>query len=149
MIHHYPVQVAWSGGRAGSGTIALEKGGQPVSLAVPTEFQGSGAGTSPEELLASAVAGCYAVTLGIVAEHRNVPIAQVDVTATGEVRQDGTKLTYTAITLRPRVQMEAGATEEQARQALDIAHRADKYCVITNAVRGSIQVSVEPEIVRA
>jgi peroxiredoxin-like protein len=115
---------------------------------VPREFHGTGTGTSPEELLAAAVAGCYAVTLGIVAEHRKVPLAALDVEVRGEVEQDGAKLTYTAITIRPRVRLAAGATEEQAQQALELAHRADKYCIITNAVRATLRIDVQPEIVR-
>jgi peroxiredoxin-like protein len=148
MTHQYPAHVTWTGGRTGSGTVGLHDESHSVPLAVPAELSGTGQGTSPEELLVSAVAGCYAVTLGIVAEHRRVPVTAVDVRATGDVDQEGTRLTYSAITIRPRVRLAAGATDEQARQALDIAHRADKYCVITNAVRDTVKVTVEPEIVR-
>ena len=149
MTHLYPVHVAWAGGRAGQGDISLAKAGVQLSLAVPAEFHGTGQGASPEELLASAVAGCYAVTLGIVAEHRQVPVTSIDVRASGAVEQDGAKLTYTGITLRPRVTVAAGATEEQMQLARDLAHRADKYCLVTNAVRSAVTITVEPEIVRA
>jgi peroxiredoxin-like protein len=146
MTHHYPVQLTYQGGKTGAGTILLQHGRQPVPLAVPAEFQGSGEGTSPEELLAAAIAGCYAVTLGIVAEHRRLPVARLEVTATGEVEQDGPRLTYKGITIRPTIHLLPGATDEQAAQALDVAHRAEKYCIITNAVRSSMTVTVEPTI---
>jgi peroxiredoxin-like protein len=148
MTHHYPVRVHWNGGRTAGGSVTLEAASQSEPLAVPREFDGTGAGTSPEELLSASIAACYAMTFGIIAEHRRVPLAQLDVTAVGEVEQDGPRVTYTAITVRPRVLLTADATEDHARQALDIAHRADKYCIITNAVRGTVKVSVEPEIVR-
>ena len=148
MTHHYPARAQWRGGRMGAGTIALALGSHEVPLAVPAELHGTGQGTSPEELLASAVAGCYAATLGIVAEHRKVPITAIDVSATGEVEQDGARLTFAAITIRANVELTPGATEEQAAAALDLAHRADKYCIITNAVRGAVRVTVEAEVVR-
>ena len=45
--------------------------------------------TNPEELLASAVAGCYAITFGLVAAHRKLPVVRVDVDGAREVEEDG------------------------------------------------------------
>jgi peroxiredoxin-like protein len=147
MTHLYPVHVEWVGGRDGQGTVGLVKATHNTPLAVPTEFHGSGVGTSPEELLAAAIGACYAATFGIVAEHRKVPVAALDVNAIGQVEQDGPKLTYTGITLKVRLRMAPGTSEEQRQQAIELAMRADKYCVVTNAVRSSLEVRVEPEIV--
>ncbi len=32
--------------------------------------------------------------------------------------------------------------------AQEMAHKADLYCIITNAVRGKVEISVEPTVVR-
>ena len=52
------------------------------------------------------------------------------------------------MTLRPTITLEAGATEEQAKLAEDMAHKADLYCIITNAVRDKVKITVEPNIIK-
>jgi len=44
--------------------------------------------------------------------------------------------------------LSADATDEQAKMAEDMAHKADSYCIITNAVRDKVQIVVEPNVVR-
>jgi phosphoribosylformylglycinamidine synthase len=44
----------------------------------------------------------------------------------------------------------AEADPAQAKQiAEDMAHKCDAYCIVTNAVRGSVQVTIEPTVSRA
>jgi organic hydroperoxide reductase OsmC/OhrA len=74
-------------------------------------------------------------------------VTALEVNAIGEVEQDGPKLTYTGIVIRPRLRMAPGSTDEQRQQALDLAHRADKYCIVTNVVRSSLKVVLEPEVI--
>jgi organic hydroperoxide reductase OsmC/OhrA len=33
--------------------------------------------------------------------------------------------------------------------ATDMAHKADMYCIVTNAVRDKVEVTIEPNVVRA
>lgn len=146
-IHEYPVRVSWKGGRDGAGEITDVRSGTTVALATPPEFGGSGAGTNPEQLLAMAVAGCYSITLGIVLTNRKVPYADIQADVTGEVVEDGPSFTYTKITVKPRIVL-TGADDNQAKVAEDMAHKADMYCIITNAIRDKVQVVVEPVIVR-
>lgn len=145
-IHEYPVTVTWTGGRDGSGSVTAEKLGK-LDISVPPEFQGPGAGTNPEELLTSAIASCYSITFGIIAGMRKLAFTGIETKATGEVEQQGANFTYTKVTIRPTITLEPGAGEDQRSLAEDIAHKADLYCIITNAVRGKVQVSVEPNIV--
>ena len=146
-IHPYPVLVQWHGGRDGAGTVHSEHSGTEVPIAVPPEFQGNGGGTNPEELLTSAISACYTITFGIVAQNRKLPVRNVITHALGEVEQAGASFVYKKITIKPKITLEAGATEDQVRIAEDMAHKADAYCIITNAVRGKVEIAVEPEIV--
>lgn len=146
-IHPYPVLVQWHGGRDGSGTVHNEHSGEAFPIAVPTEFQGPGGGTNPEELLTSAIAACYTITFGIVGANRKLPVRNVETHALGEVEQAGASFTYKKITIKPKITLEAGATEDQSKMAEDMAHKADAYCIITNAVHGKVEIVVEPEIV--
>lgn len=146
--HEYVANVDWQGGRSGSGRVELPESGESFPIAVPPEFNGPGNATNPEELLTTSVAACYTMTFGIVAENRKLPITSVKVAATGEVEQTGASFVYKAITIRPRITLGAEATDAQADQARDMALKADHYCIITNAIRDKVAVTVEPEIIR-
>jgi len=145
-VHTYPVAVDWTGGRDGNGSIKAERSGVTNPLSVPPEFQGPGDGTNPEELLTSAVAGCFTITFGIIAANRKLPVASIHAEAVGEVEQAGMQFTYKQVTIRPKIRLEAGATDEQVKMAEEMAHKADSYCIVTNALRGNVAIKVEPEV---
>jgi peroxiredoxin-like protein len=115
---------------------------------VPAEFQGPGGATNPEELLTSAIASCYSITFGIIAGNRKLPVSSFECDAVGEVDQTGAQFTYRAITLRPRITLGADASDEHVAMAEDMAHKADAYCIVTNAVRGKVEIRVEPTVSR-
>jgi peroxiredoxin-like protein len=147
-MHDYPITVEWTGGKEGKGRVAAGHSGASYDIAVPPEYQGTGAGTNPEELLTSAITSCYSITFGIIAANRKVPVTGLRVEATGQVEQNGPSLKYSNITIRPYITLSADATDEQFKLAEDMAHKADSYCLVTNAVRNSVQISVEPEVTR-
>ena len=146
--HEYPVVATWTGGRDGGGTVRAEHSGVENPIKVPVEFQGPGGGTNPEELLASAIASCYTITLGIIAANRKLPIKSIETTAVGMVEQNGPQFTYKAVKIKPVITMEGEPTLEELKLTEDMAHKADGYCIITNAVRGKLDISVEPKIVK-
>ncbi len=145
-MHEYPVSASWTGGRKGKGTSNDQTNGVSVPIAVGPEFGGDGGGTNPEELLAMAVASCYLITFGIIAENRKLPVVSMDVSAVGEVEENGPQFTYRKITLRSKVVLASGADEAQVKMAEEMAHKADNYCIITNAVRDKVQIEVHPEV---
>jgi peroxiredoxin-like protein len=109
---------------------------------------GPGGGTNPEELLTSAISGCYSITFGIIAANRKLPVTHVETKAVGVVEQNGANFVYQSITLRPTITVTADATDEQVQQTEEFAHKADNYCIVTNAVRGKVAIAIEPTIVR-
>jgi peroxiredoxin-like protein len=147
-VHEYPVSVSWLGGRDGSGKASLANSSTSIPLAVPPEFQGPGGATNPEELLTSAITGCYSITLGIVLANRKLPILSIEVEAVGRVNQQGANFTYTEIDLKPVIRLADTATEDQLKAAEDLAHKADNYCIVTNAVRAKVAVSIVPTVLR-
>jgi len=58
------------------------------------------------------------------------------------------QFTYRSVVIRPRITLEASATDEQAQLAEEMAHKADLYCIITNSLRGKVDIKVEPQILR-
>ena len=147
--HKYPVTVEWSGGREGSGTIRTQTSGKAFPINVPPEFMGPGGETNPEELLTSAITGCYTITFGIVAANRKLPIRGIAVQAEGTVEQNGAAFKYKQIVIKPTITLLAEATDDQVKIAEDMAHKCDAYCIVTNAVRATVEVIVEPTVLRA
>lgn len=147
-LHEYPVKVLWSGGRDGNGEVVAERSGSAVALSVPPEFQGKGEGSNPEELLAQAIAACYSITFGIIAANRKLPVNDIETKATGVVEQAGASFVYKQVVIKPTIKLAADATDEQFAMAEDMAHKADNYCIITNAVRGKVEIVVEPNITK-
>jgi peroxiredoxin-like protein len=147
-VHEYPVTVEWTGGREGTGKVTAGTSGQSVAIAVPPEFGGPGLATNPEELLTSAITSCYSITFGIISGNRKLPLKELNVQGIGEVEQQGANFVYRRITLKPTIILEEGASEENVTQAEEVAHKADSYCIVTNAVRDKIEVLVYPTVVR-
>jgi len=145
-MHEYPVSVQWTGGRDGKGYVDSKHSDTQIDVAVPPEFQGPGGGACPEELLTSAVASCYIMTFGIIAANRKIPVQSVAVDAIGEVEQAGAQFTFKKITIKPTIVLSSEATDEQLKIAEDMSHKADLYCIITNAVRGKVEIVVESNV---
>jgi peroxiredoxin-like protein len=141
-IHEYPVQVQWAGGRDGQGKATTQRTQVGMELRVSQA-------TNPEELLTSAIAACYSITFGIIATNRKLPLVNVETNAQGEVEENGPTFKYTKITLRPVITLSHEATEDHIKMAEDMAHKADAYCIVTNAVRGTVEIAVDPTVVRA
>jgi peroxiredoxin-like protein len=149
-VHEYPVTVNWQGGRTGSGQLTADRSQVTSLLAVPPEFGGNGQeGTNPEELLTSAIAGCYSITYGIVTSMRKLPIESFSCSAVGEVEEQGQSFTYKKVTLRPHIVLAADAEDSALKMAEDLAHKADAYCIVTNSVRGKVEIVLEPKVERA
>ncbi len=146
--HQYTVDVEWTGGREGHGSVTAETSGTTIAIAVPPEFQGPGGASNPEELLTSAVAGCYTITFGIISANRKLPVTHLEVKAVGTVEQNGASLVYTQIKVMPKITVASDASDAQVTAITDMAHKADNYCIITNAIRGKVEVLIEPEVIR-
>ncbi len=141
-MHEYPVTVSWSGSRDGKGSVSGDRSGVDAPLSVPPEFGGPGEGTNPEELLTKAVAGCYSITFGIIAGTRRLPVVNVETHAVGVVEENGPSFVYQSITIRPTITLESGATDEQVAMAEQMAHKADLYCIVTNAIRDKVSLTI-------
>ncbi|HXY84154.1 MAG TPA: OsmC family protein [Gaiellaceae bacterium] len=121
--------------------VRLTCDGRPaLEAATPPEFRGGTPGIwTPEDLLAAAVASCYALTLEAIGDRRQLGLRQVDVSAVAHVtrRAEG-RLGFVVIELRVNVTVEAGH-EAAAEHAAHDAHHA---CLVTHA----LDVPVELEL---
>ena len=133
----FPVSVRWRGGRLARAE-ARDKDG--LELATPPEFRGGLAGYwSPEDLLVTAAASCFALTLAAVAERREVPILDATVTATGHMsRRDDGRFGFTVIEIDAMLETIAGS-EDAVRRA---AAAAEERCLIARALDVPVHVAV-------
>ncbi len=134
--------VTWQGDLASGSGVTTASTSQafrdlPVSWASRTE-EANGR-TSPEELLASAHASCYAMAFSAGLGRAGTPPQKLEVSATVTFdRADGGwKVVSSALSVRGWV---PGATAEAFQKA---AEAAKDGCPISQALKGNVQLSVE------
>ena len=137
--------VTWEGNVArGRGTISARTGaftGLPYS--VPTRVGRPDGKTSPEELVAAAHAGCFAMSLATELSSAGTPPERLDVRATvtlDEVEGVGHRIVASDIEARVR----APGLEADALEAL--ADAADRGCTLSALIRASAGVSVNARL---
>ncbi len=134
--------VTWKGSLAdGEGSIDHVTSGSfarlPVTWASRTEAPDGR--TSPEELVASAHASCYAMAFSGSLGRNGTPPASLEVTATVtfDKVESGWKVVSSALTVRGNVPGLDGATFAQ------LAEAARDGCPISQALKGNVALSVE------
>ena len=135
-------QVVWEGdlmsgqGRISAGSSGLF-GDLPVTWASRTEAPGGK--TSPEELLAAAHAGCFAMALSNGLAKAGHPPTRLTVTArvTFEKGEAGFRVSRSALSVQGQV---PGMDEAAFRQA---AETAKDGCPVSQALKGNVELAVE------
>src|SRR5947208_1070647 len=137
-LHLFTISSTFTGDSSGDGT--LTNSGGEIAYGLPEDLGGAAGRTSPEELLMCSVAACYSLTLAYLAERRKVPISGIEVSIEGDVvRQPGGTLKFVAMRLKPRISLNS-SDDAQIQTARDFAHKAEQYCVISNAIRGNVEL---------
>jgi peroxiredoxin-like protein len=143
--HYFQLKSVWTGNSDGDGKIIADAG--TVEYGVPESLGGKAGRSNPEEMLLAAVTSCFSITFALLAERRRLPVTEIHVEATGEVeRQPDRTLKFTTIRLHTKIRMEGEDTTQQ-NAVLEAAHRAEKYCLISRALQGNVEISVEPELI--
>ncbi len=123
----------WQGGlKDGKGALTSASGvlaGQPYSFA--TRFEGAG-GTNPEELIAAAQAGCFAMALSMMLGEQGYTPDRLDAEARVTLAEvaDGFAVTASHLSVRGQV---PGATAELFEAAADAAKAGCPISKLLNA----------------
>ena len=139
-------EAVWQGRVAsGSGTIAGRSSGAfDLAYSEPTRVGDPAGQTSPEELIAAAHAGCFAMSLAGEISKLRVEPRRVSVEATcvmDEVEGKG----HLVVASNLQVRAEAPGLDDEAFRAA--VERADAGCPISTLIRSSAAVSVAAELV--
>jgi lipoyl-dependent peroxiredoxin len=129
----------WKGSLTeGSGTIDTQSGvltKQPYSFKGRFQDESGKSGTNPEELIAAAHAGCYAMQLSHFLAENGTPAAELDATATVTLIP-GTGITQSALKLTGKV------PGIDAAKFKELAEKAKAECPVSKAL-GAINVSLD------
>lgn len=133
----------WNGSlQQGSGTLDLQSG---VFSAQPYTFKGrftdetGRSGTNPEELIAAAHAGCFAMQLSHFLAENGTPAEDLKVSAAVEL-VPGTGITGSALTLEGKV------PGLDAAKFSELADKAKAECPVSKAL-GAIAVTLDARLV--
>ncbi len=141
--HRFQLQAVWEGGRLGTGHI--QGNGLQTAISIPAELDGPGQGTNPEELLIGAAMNCYIITLAAILEKREIRVASLTLQSEGVLTVEAGNLGFRQIIHRPHIRL-ASPSAKQLEQAEQAAFRAEQVCMISKALHGNVQLTVEPRI---
>lgn len=139
--HYFHIKANWPGNRNDVGEIHAEHLSTKVSI--PTEMDGPGIGTNPDEMLLGAAATCYIITLAAMLERSKIIKNSLDMESTAVVDVTNGVFTYKKIIHRPVIGIE---NEKDRAMTLKLAKKAETSCMISRAIQGNVDLQLEPTI---
>lgn len=144
-MHRFSVSSSWDRA-AGSGRVRNKEGTFDVVHRGAAELGGAGGAVNPEELLGSAVATCFVQTWAIFVGKLGLNIGELRLEATCTVEADPAGgFRVTAVELFPEVP--SGLWEQDRERVEKTLQLAEKYCIISKAVRAEGKVTVTPRAI--
>jgi osmotically inducible protein OsmC len=132
----------WKGAlKDGTGTLDTQSGAfkaQPYSFKARFEDESGASGTNPEELIAAAHAGCFAMQLSHFLAENGTPADKLDASATVTLIP-GTGITKSALVLVGTV---PGLDDAKFKE---IANKAKAECPVSKAL-GAIEVTLDARL---
>jgi len=138
------VTVNWEGSiMEGKGTAKAGSGAFNLPVSFPRRIGDAEGVTSPEEMMAAAHAACYAMALNATVGKKGGSIAKTDVTATvtADKGDAGIKIMSSKLTV-----VAHGLTGIAKEQFAEVAREAEGKCPVSNAYRGSMQITVDAKV---
>jgi osmotically inducible protein OsmC len=135
------VDVEWNGTlMEGNGTATAGTGAFTLPVTFPSRINETGDGkTTPEELLAGAHAICYAMVLTNTIGKQGGKARRVRVTATVTADKSDAGIKVVSSNLKAVVE---GLEGIDPKGLSELATNAEKGCPISNAIRGTVAISV-------
>jgi osmotically inducible protein OsmC len=138
------VDVDWKGPvMEGSGEAKAGTGAFRLPVSFPSRIGEAGGKTSPEELMAAAHAACYAMALNATLGRKQASADRTVVRATisADKSDAGIKIGSS------RLEVTAyGLKGLDASQFAEVAREAEGRCPVSNAYRGTMQITVDAKV---
>jgi len=138
------VDVEWNGTLLdGSGVAKAGTGAFSVPVTFPSRIGTGDDKTTPEELLAAAHAVCFAMVLTSTIGKQGGKATRVSVTSTVTADKGETGIKVVSSALSAVVD---GLEGIEAGKLQELAIGAEKGCPISNALRGTVAISVDARV---
>ncbi len=144
--HFFHLKADWPGTRNDVGTI--DAGNLRTKISIPTEMDGPGIGTNPDEMLLGAAATCYIITLAAMMERSGLAKKELKMDSIGIVDVTNGVITYKKIIHKPYIVLSAVATKKEVELAKKLAEKAEKSCMISRAIQGNVEIELEVKILK-
>lgn len=133
----------WRGGfKHGSGSVSTASGAlSNVSYSFASRFE-SQPGTNPEELIASAHAGCFSMALAAQLDSKGLKPESINTSAVLTLEQQGDKWTISAVHLRVNARV-PGADRTAFEKA---AQQAKRGCPVSRVLKARITMEASLEV---
>ena len=134
----------WNGSlKEGTGKIALGSGSFEGNFSFNTRM-GDEPGTNPEELIAGALAGCYAMALNATLEKNGTPARNVNVATNVHFGKDDTGFRISRIDLSAEASVD-GIDDDAFQQ---IAKEVKQTCPVSKAL-AAVEITLEARLANA
>ena len=138
------VDVDWQGSvTEGQGVAKAGSGAFSLPVTFPSRIGEPGGKTSPEELMAAAHAACYAMALNGTLGRKGASADRtvVRATVTADKSDAGIKIQSSHLDVTAH-----GLKGIEASQFAEVAKEAEGRCPVSNAYRGTMQITVDAKV---
>ncbi|BCU52572.1 osmotically inducible protein C [Staphylococcus auricularis] len=142
--HDFKVTTQWQGGRESVGQLKGDVLEEQVSI--PSGLGGKGVGTNPDEMLVAAASTCYIISLAAVLERSGFNDIQITQQSIGRASLDKGKFKMVEITHYLEVKIDEAQLPKLKDKLSKLLQLADRNCMISNAIRGNVEVNIEPSL---
>jgi osmotically inducible protein OsmC len=136
--------VDWQGSvTEGKGEIVAGTGAFTLPVTFASRIAEPAGKTSPEELIASAHASCYAMALNATLGRKNAKAKSTTIvaTVTADKGDAGIKIVSSKLTVTA-----TGLEGMDAAQFAETAREAEARCPVSNALRNNLQIDVDARV---
>jgi lipoyl-dependent peroxiredoxin len=138
------VDVQWDGTlMEGSGQAKAGTGAFSVPVTFPSRIGEGDGKTTPEEMLAASHAVCYAMGLAATIGRQGGKARRLRVTATVTADKGEAGIKIASSHLKATVEGLEGLDKARLDE---VAQQAEQRCPISNAIRGSVNITVESHV---
>lgn len=136
--HYFHLKANWPGNRNDIGNIHAKN--LQTKISIPTEMDGPGVGTNPDEMLLGAATTCYIITLAAMLERSHIEKVSLVVDSSAVVDVTNGIFTYKKIIHRPTLVL---VNENDSKMATRLLIKAEETCMISKALKGNVEIELE------
>lgn len=144
--HDFYVKTHWEGGRNATGQISADHLNHEFSI--PSELNGRGVGTNPDELLISAASGCITISLAATLERARLTFSKLIVNSKGTASLKDGLFKMEKIVHEPFIYVKTPSQKEKIENKIDrLIKISDQNCMVSNSLRHNVKILIYPQVI--